>query len=92
MSIETAQSNLDCKVLESLPDKLIMAGWLDLSSNDVESAQAVAKRVRKASQYMRKENLILAPDCGMKYLLRDVAFGKMRSMVEAAKLLREEFT
>ena len=62
MSIETAQSNLDCKVLESLPDKLIMVGWLDLSSNDVESAQAVAKRVRKALQYMRKENVILAPD------------------------------
>jgi 5-methyltetrahydropteroyltriglutamate--homocysteine methyltransferase len=57
----------------------------------VEAAQKVVERVKKALRYVPKEDVILAPDCGMKYLPRDVAFGKLRSMVAAAKLLRAEF-
>ena len=91
ISIETAQSNLDCKVLETLPGKQIMVGCLDLSDMTVETPETVAARVRKALAYMPKENVILAPDCGMKYLPRDVAFGKLESMVAAAKILRAEF-
>ncbi len=91
ISIETAQSNLDCKVLETLPGKQIMVGCLDLSDMTVETPETVAARVRKALAYMPKENVILAPDCGMKYLPRDVAFGKLKSMVAAAKILRAEF-
>ena len=92
VSIETAQSNLDCKVLETLPGKQIMVGCLDLSDMTVETPQIVAARVRKALQYVAKENVILAPDCGMKYLPRAVAFGKLQAMVTAAKMLRAEFS
>ena len=91
ISIETAQSNLDCSVLASLKDKKIMVGCLDLSHLRVESPQEVAERVRRALPHVAKENVILAPDCGMKYLPREVAFGKMRAMVEAARLLRKEY-
>jgi 5-methyltetrahydropteroyltriglutamate--homocysteine methyltransferase len=91
VSIETAQSNLDCKVLESLPNKQIMVGCIDLSDMAVETPETIAARIRKALQFVAKENVILAPDCGMKYLPRDVAFGKLKSMVAAAELLRAEF-
>jgi len=58
----------------------------------VETSQKVAERIKKALPYVPKENVILAPDCGMKYLPRDAAFGKMKAMVEAAKILRAEFS
>ena len=90
VSIETAQSNLDCSVLAGLPDKQIMVGCIDLSDMKVETPEVVAARVRRALPFVAKERVILAPDCGMKYLPRDVAVGKMRSMVEAAKILRRE--
>ena len=90
VSIETAQSNLDCAVLTQLPDKQIMVGCLDLSSHTVETPIVVAARVQRALQYIRPEQVILAPDCGMKYLPRAVADGKLRAMVEAAKILRAE--
>jgi 5-methyltetrahydropteroyltriglutamate--homocysteine methyltransferase len=90
VSIETAQSNLDCKVLGELPDKQIMVGCIDLSDMNVETPETVAARVRRALPYVAKERVILAPDCGMKYLPRDVAVGKLRSMVEAARILRRE--
>ncbi len=90
ISIETAQSNLDCSVLETLPGKQIMVGCIDLSTPEVETPDTVAERVRRALAHMPKENVILAPDCGMKYLPRDAAFGKLRAMVEAAKILRAE--
>ena len=90
MSIETAQSGLDCAILAGLPGKQIMLGCLDLSDPAVETAEAVAQRVRRALPYVPAENVILAPDCGMKYLPRDVAFGKMRAMVAAARMLRAE--
>src|SRR5687767_965178 len=91
ISIETAQSNLDCSVLASLAGKSVMVGCIDLANPAVESAETVAARIRRALPYVPKESVILAPDCGMKYLPREAAFGKMRAMVEAAKILRAEF-
>ncbi|HKU45413.1 MAG TPA: uroporphyrinogen decarboxylase family protein [Burkholderiales bacterium] len=91
ISIETAQSKLDTAILEKLPGKKIMVGCIDLSSMEVETPQQVVERIRKAMRFVPKENIVLAPDCGMKYLPRDVADGKMKAMVEAARLLRQEF-
>ena len=91
VSIETAQSSLDCSVLEKLHDKKIMVGCIDLSDMEVETPQKVVERLKRALRYMKPENVIVAPDCGMKYLPREVAFGKMRAMVEGAKLLRAEY-
>jgi 5-methyltetrahydropteroyltriglutamate--homocysteine methyltransferase len=91
VSIETAQSHLDCKVLEQLDGKQVMVGCVDLSDMAVESPVVIADRVRRALPYVAKERVILAPDCGMKYLPREVAEGKLKAMVEAAKILRAEF-
>jgi len=91
VSIETAQSGLDCSVLSSLNGKKIMVGCIDLSDMAVETPQQVVARIKKALQVVPKENIILAPDCGMKYLPREVAYGKMKAMVEGARLLRAEF-
>jgi 5-methyltetrahydropteroyltriglutamate--homocysteine methyltransferase len=91
VSIETAQSHLDCKVLEQLDGKQVMVGCIDLSDMVVESPETIAARVRRALPYIAKERVILAPDCGMKYLPREVAQGKLKAMVEAAKRLRAEF-
>jgi 5-methyltetrahydropteroyltriglutamate--homocysteine methyltransferase len=90
ISIETAQSKLDCSVLARLPGKKIMLGCIDLSDDAVETPQQVAERVKRALPFIAKENVILAPDCGMKYLRRDIALGKMKAMVGAAQLLRAE--
>ena len=91
ISFETAQSKLDCKVLEGLRGKQIMVGCTDLLDQTIETPQTVAERIRKALRYLRPEDVILAQDCGMKYLPREVTDGKLRSMVAAAKLLRSEF-
>ena len=91
VSIETAQSKLDCSVLAKLKGKAIMVGCIDLNDMQVETPQSVAGRIRRALPFVAKESVILAPDCGMKYLPREVADGKLRAMVEAAKLLRAEF-
>ncbi len=91
VSIETAQSHLDCSVLEQLDGKQVMVGCIDLSDMAVESPETIAARIRRALPYIAKERVILAPDCGMKYLPRDVAQGKLKAMVEAAKILRKEF-
>ena len=91
ISIETAQSKLDCRVLEGLKGKQIMVGCIDLADHSIETAEVVAGRIRKALDYVAPEDVILAPDCGMKYLPRAVADGKLRSMVEAAKILRMEY-
>ena len=90
VSIETAQSGLDCSVLETLRGKKIMVGVLDLDDMTVETPQQVLARAKRAMPHVPKENILLAPDCGMKYLPRDVAYGKMKAMVEAAGLLRAE--
>jgi 5-methyltetrahydropteroyltriglutamate--homocysteine methyltransferase len=91
ISIETAQSNLDCSVLEGLTNKSFMVGAIDLSDPKIETAQIVAERVRRALKYVSPERVVIAPDCGMKYLPRDTAFAKMRAMVQGAELLRAEY-
>ena len=91
VSIETAQSKLDCSVLMKLDGKKIMVGCLDLSDPRVEAPETIVDRIKRALPHVKPEDVILAPDCGMKYLPRDVAFGKMTAMVAAAKLLRAEF-
>jgi 5-methyltetrahydropteroyltriglutamate--homocysteine methyltransferase len=90
ISIETAQSNLDCSVLEKLPGKTIILGTLDLSDMNVETPETVATRIRRALPYVPAERIVVAPDCGLKYLPREVAFGKMQAMVEGAKIVRRE--
>ena len=90
VSIETAQSGLDCSVLGELDGKTIILGVLDLGDPTVESAEQVAARVRRALPYVPAERVVLAPDCGMKYLPRDSAFGKLAAMTSAAALLRGE--
>jgi 5-methyltetrahydropteroyltriglutamate--homocysteine methyltransferase len=90
ISIETAQSKLDCSVLARLPDKQILLGAIDLSDMNVESAQTVADRIRRALPFVKAENILVATDCGMKYLPREVANGKMRAMVDGAKIVRQE--
>jgi 5-methyltetrahydropteroyltriglutamate--homocysteine methyltransferase len=91
VSIETAQSNLDTAVLEKLRGKRIMVGCIDLSDMTVETPQKVVERIKKALRYVKPQDVIVAPDCGMKYLPHEVAFGKMKAMVEGARLLRKEF-
>ncbi len=91
VSIETAQSNLDCAVLANLEGKKIMVGCINLEEMNVETPETVAARIRRALPFVRREDVILAPDCGMKYLPRDVAFGKLQAMVAAARMLRAEF-
>ncbi len=88
ISVETAQSNLDCSVLGKLPEKTIILGVLDLSKPEVETPETVAARIRRALPYVTPERLIIAPDCGLKYLPRASAFGKMKSMVDGAALVR----
>jgi 5-methyltetrahydropteroyltriglutamate--homocysteine methyltransferase len=90
VSIETAQSNLDCSVLKTLPGKKIILGVIDLNDMTVETPDKVAARIRRALPYVKAEDVIVAPDCGMKYLPREVAFGKMRALVEGARMLRAE--
>jgi 5-methyltetrahydropteroyltriglutamate--homocysteine methyltransferase len=90
VSIETAQSGLDPSVLEKLPDKTIILGVLDLSDHAVETPEVVADRVLRALRYVDAERIVLAPDCGMKYLPRPSAEGKLAAMVAAAELLRAE--
>jgi len=88
ISIETAQSGLDCAVLAELPGKTIILGVIDLSDMAVESADEVARRAERALPYVPADKLVLAPDCGMKYLPREVAAGKLAAMTGAAVKLR----
>ncbi|RZL88019.1 MAG: 5-methyltetrahydropteroyltriglutamate--homocysteine methyltransferase [Variovorax sp.] len=90
VSVETAQSHLDCSALAALDGKRVMVGCIDLSTPEVESVDTIVERIRRALPYVKPENVILAPDCGMKYLPRDAAIGKLRAMVAAARVLREE--
>jgi 5-methyltetrahydropteroyltriglutamate--homocysteine methyltransferase len=90
ISIETAQSGLDCSVLAALDGKTIILGVLDLSDPTVETPGQVAERARKALAYVPADRIVLAPDCGMKYLPREAAFGKLAAMTEAAARLRED--
>jgi 5-methyltetrahydropteroyltriglutamate--homocysteine methyltransferase len=90
VSIETAQSNLDTSVLRSLAGKKILLGVINLADHAVEPEQLVADRVRRALDHIPAEDVVIATDCGMKYLPRESADGKMRAMVGAARLLRTE--
>jgi len=90
ISIETAQSGLDLGVLADLSGKGIILGVIDLSDHDVETVEVVAGRVRRAFGYVAPEKIVIATDCGMKYIPRASAEGKMRAMADAAALLRAE--
>ena len=92
VSMETAQPKLDCEVLASLDNKRLMVGCIDLSDHSIETPEIVVGRIEKALRYVRPENVILAPDCGMKYLPREVADGKMLAMAAAAKILRQRYS
>jgi len=88
ISIETAQSKLDLSVLDQLAGKTIILGVLDLSDMNVETPDTVAARIRRALPHVPAERLIIAPDCGLKYLPREIAFAKMKAMVEGARIVR----
>jgi 5-methyltetrahydropteroyltriglutamate--homocysteine methyltransferase len=90
LSLEAAQPNLDPEVLRDVPDKTIVLGVLDLGSTEVETAEAVADRMRRALAVVGPERLVVAPDCGMKYLPRERAFRKLEAMVAGAQVVREE--
>ncbi|HLA21685.1 MAG TPA: uroporphyrinogen decarboxylase family protein [Pseudolabrys sp.] len=90
VSIETAQSKLDCAVLDKLPGKTIILGVLDLSDLGVETPETVAARIRRALPHVPAERIVVAPDCGLKYLPREVAYGKMCAMVAGARIVRKE--
>jgi len=90
ISIETAQSSLDCSILQKLPGKTIMVGVLDLSTPVIETPETVAARIRRALPHVSADRIIVAPDCGLKYLPRASAFGKMQAMVAGARLVRAE--
>ena len=92
ISIETAQANLDTSVLKGLPDQTIILGVIDLNDQRVEAPATVAARIRRALPHVDPERVIVAPDCGMKYLPREIADGKMRAMVEGAAIVRRELT
>src|SRR5271155_3395724 len=90
ISIEAAQPRLDLKILRELPSKTIILGVIDLADMTVETPQTVADRIRHALDYVPAERIVVAPDCGMKYLPRAVAFGKMRVLAQGATLVRRE--
>jgi 5-methyltetrahydropteroyltriglutamate--homocysteine methyltransferase len=92
ISIEAAQPRLDLGVLDELGDKTVVLGVLDLGDPQVESAETVAERIRAALAHLPPERLVLAPDCGMKYLPREVAAGKLGALVAGARMVREEVT
>jgi 5-methyltetrahydropteroyltriglutamate--homocysteine methyltransferase len=92
VSIETAQSRLDTRVLRELDGKQVLVGCLDLNDLAVETPEVVAGRIRRALEHVKPEQVLLAPDCGMKYLPREVAQGKLAAMVEAAQQLRREYS
>ena len=92
ISIEAAQPKLDLGVLQDLAGKTIMLGVIDLGDRTVETADIVADRIRAALEHVPAEKLVPAPDCGMKYLSRDVAFGKLMALSAGAALVRNELS
>jgi 5-methyltetrahydropteroyltriglutamate--homocysteine methyltransferase len=86
LSLEAAQPDLDPEVLRDVPDKVIVLGVLDLGSDEIETPEVVAGRIRRALAVVPPERLVVAPDCGMKYLPRERAFGKLQAMVAGARL------
>ena len=92
ISIEAAQPRLDLSITKALAPKSIMVGVIDLASPAVETPEAVASRIRAALKFIPPEKLVVAPDCGMKYLPREAAFGKLVSLVQGAALVRRELS
>ena len=92
ISIEAAQPHLDLGVLKDLSNKTIVLGVIDLSNNEVESVATLAARIRRALPFVAAERLMPAPDCGMKYLSSEAAWGKLRALVDASTILRDEHT
>src|SRR5450432_1692080 len=92
ISIEAAQPKLDLGVLADLSSKKIMLGVIDLGDPEIETAALIAERMRNGLKYVSAERLIAAPDCGMKYMPRHVAFGKLKAMSEAAAIVRKEIS
>ena len=90
ISIEAAQPKLDLGILNELAGKTIMLGVIDLSDPNVETAEQVAARIRAGLKYLKPERMVPAPDCGMKYLARATAFGKLKALSEGARLVRAE--
>jgi 5-methyltetrahydropteroyltriglutamate--homocysteine methyltransferase len=90
VSIEAAQPRLDLSILSALPSKTVMVGVLDLHDPAIESAEQVAGRIRAALDVLPPERLIVTPDCGMKYLPRAVAFGKLQALAAGAAIVRRE--
>jgi 5-methyltetrahydropteroyltriglutamate--homocysteine methyltransferase len=90
ISIEAAQPRLDLAVLRELKNKIVMLGVIDLGTEQVETSQIVAERIRAGLKVVPAEQLVLAPDCGMKYLTREAAFGKLRALAEGAAIVRRE--
>ena len=85
ISLEAAQPKLDPEALRDLSGKTIILGVLDLGSREAETPDAVAERIRKALEVVPRERLVVAPDCGMKYLARELAFRKLEAMVAGAR-------
>jgi 5-methyltetrahydropteroyltriglutamate--homocysteine methyltransferase len=92
ISIEAAQPRLDLAVLKDLGRKSVMLGVIDLGTEQVETPETVAERVRAGLKHVPAERLVVAPDCGMKYLPRHVAFSKLQALVQGAALVRRELT
>ena len=90
ISIEAAQPRLDLGVLADLSSKKIMLGVIDLGNPEIETADVIADRIRHGLNYVSADRLIPAPDCGMKYLPRHIAFGKLKAMCDAAAIVRKE--
>jgi 5-methyltetrahydropteroyltriglutamate--homocysteine methyltransferase len=90
LSLEAAQPSLDPEVLRDLPDKVVVLGVLDLGSSEAEPPDVVADRIRRALTVLPPERLVVAPDCGMKYLARELAFRKLQAMVAGAPIVRED--
>ena len=90
ISIEAAQPRLDPAILADLSSKTVMYGVIDLDDQAVETAEVVAGRIRAALPFTAPERLMIAPDCGMKYLSRETAFGKLKAMADGAAIVRAE--
>jgi 5-methyltetrahydropteroyltriglutamate--homocysteine methyltransferase len=90
LSLEAAQPGLEAEVLREVPDKVIVLGVLDLGDPDAETPEVVADRIRQALTVLSPDRLVVAPDCGMKYLPRELAFRKLEAMVAGARMVREE--
>ncbi len=92
ISIEAAEPSLDPSILEKLPNKKVLFGVVDLGDQNVETSEIIANRLRSALRHIDSDRLIAAPDCGMKYLPRNVAFGKLQAMVMGAEIVRQEIS